>query len=450
MQWRQILAQPSSLEADYSPFKTVSYEAENAQPAACNESAEGCCESGCGCSDCSCFCLPAVGIPNISLPSLRLPCCTGTPWELREPCALKCRGIEWGGWVSAGFYNNAWGRTKDPGNGPLTMRSYADGMTLDQMWLYAEKVADNGGYGIDWGGHVDFIWGADGPDTQAFGDGGWDGDWFTSGDQNYGSAMPQLYGELAINDWNIKAGHFYTLLGYEVVPAPENFFYSHNYMMNFQPYTHMGALVSRKVLHDRVELTGGWVNGWDNGWLNPTDASMFLGSAALQLSDKTSLTYALTFGDTNQTLPNEFFVTGGQNTFLQSIVLQMEMTSRLTYVFESDFGTNNGDGSGTRSGAQRWYGIANYLFYQLNPCLSVGGRWEWFRFEAGQGQNYNSASMNISELTFGLNYKPRPNVTLRPEIRWDMSENDGVADFPFDNYTRSTQFSGGMDLIVTF
>jgi hypothetical protein len=59
----------------------------------------------------------------------------------------------------------------------------------------------------------------------------------------YGWAAPQSYIQLNKGDWDIKIGHFFTLVGYEVIPKTGNFFYSHSYtMFNSEPFTHTGAL----------------------------------------------------------------------------------------------------------------------------------------------------------------------------------------------------------------
>jgi hypothetical protein len=56
--------------------------------------------------------------------------------------------------------------------------------------------------------------------------------------------MPQAYVETNLpigKGLSVKVGHFYTLLGYEVVTAPDNFFYSHSYSMQYgEPFTHWG------------------------------------------------------------------------------------------------------------------------------------------------------------------------------------------------------------------
>ena len=79
----------------------------------------------------------------------------------------------------------------------------------------------------------------------------------------FGLAMPQIYGEVAYNNMSVKIGHFYTIMGYETVPANGNFFYSHAYTMQYaEPFTHTGALATYDF-SDRWTFYGGLVNGWE-------------------------------------------------------------------------------------------------------------------------------------------------------------------------------------------
>ena len=78
--------------------------------------------------------------------------------------------------------------------------------------------------------------------------------------------MPQIYGEVAYNDVKVKIGHFYTPIGYEVVQATGNFFYSHSYSHTFgEPFTHTGALAAWAP-NEKVTWYSGWVDGWDEGF----------------------------------------------------------------------------------------------------------------------------------------------------------------------------------------
>ena len=391
--------------------------------------------------------------PAMAIDWQKVKCCDATKCgedvgccDAQEYCCQKTVGIEVGGWMSSGIYSNQYGAKS---NGPLYMRDYGDGYTVDQMWIHAEKKADNGGSGLAFGGRVDFMWGADGPDTQCFGDGGWDGAWMTSKDDNYGSALPQLYAEMAYNDLNVKVGHFYTIIGYEVVPAPENFFYSHSYAMAFEPLTHMGVLADYKMT-DRLSVQSGWVNGWDNGWVNPSGASTFLGGVKYKLGNRASLAYATSFGDLQDRT-----VTAGQPNFkstgyIHSLVFQWQMNCRMKYVMQSNFLTTADEGTGALLRSRKGYGIDQYLFYTINNRWSAGTRVEWFRGEIGALAGPVETG-NAVAVTLGLHYKPTDRITFRPEIRWDCTSGDPIRQaLVFDNNTRSSQFSGGFDFIYSF
>jgi len=352
------------------------------------------------------------------------------PCKLPQPCFLKSRGFEIGGWLSAGLYTNARGA---PDNGPLGFNDLT-GFNMHQLWLYAERTADTGGYGTDWGFRVDYVFGVDGPDTQATGDGGWDFGWNSSRD--YGSAIPQLYFEFAVNDLKVKLGHFYTIIGYEVVQAPDNFFFSHAYTHFYgEPFSHTGFLAEYPV-NDRVTAYGGWTMGWDSGFEGLTDASTFLGGLSFTLSNRTSLAWALTAGD---------FGRGAGDIYMNSIVLRHRVTDRLTYVLQHDLGDNSNLGAGDNE----WYGINQYLLYDINPCWAAGLRFEWFRDDDGTRVVAGNAG-DYYALTAGLNWRPNANVTFRPEIRYDNFDGIVGGALPFNQGRDDEQFSGGFDVIVTY
>ena len=125
-----------------------------------------------------------------------------------DPCSIfgECGPYSAGGWVQMGYFNKA----------NTLFNSYQDNFQLQQAWLWAEKSLDTSG-GFDFGGRVDYMYGTDSQDTQAFGTDprGWDNGWDNGA--NYGFAMPQLYGEVGYGDLSVKVGHFYTIIGYEVV-----------------------------------------------------------------------------------------------------------------------------------------------------------------------------------------------------------------------------------------
>lgn len=408
------------------------------------------CASGCatGCGSCAACCGRGYGGlrgwlpgPNPCFGSL-LPCCNdGEPWKLFNPC---CDKWSFGGWFNGGVVTNTHGHWN---NGPVPFISTND-LLLNQLWAYAEREADNGGYGLDFGGRVDYVFGADGPDTQAFGDGGWDFGWNSAGEgtpfHTYGSAIPQLYASVAYNDLNVKVGRFFTIIGYEVVPAPDNFFYTHAYTMNYgEPFTHTGALGEYAYSNDTT-LYGGYVSGWDSGWENLNDANMVIGGITLDWWQDASLAYAFTAGDQGYNLGSL------GDLYMHSLVLTYELTNAWTYVLQSDLGlAENIAGVGDA----QWYGLNSYLFYAINDCWSFGVRSEWFRDEDGFRITGNPLDAgNWFDVTAGLNYKPNANVVIRPEVRvdWFDASNDAVAQRPFDGGVEDEQLSFGVDAIFLY
>lgn len=355
-------------------------------------------------------------------------------------------GISIGGWISAGYHNKAL---------PL-FNAHPDRFNVHQAWVYAEKVAD-GSNGFGLGGRIDYVYGVDAQDTQAFGidDDHWDNDWDNG---IYGHAIPQLYVEAAYGNASIKVGHFYTVLGWEVVGAPDNFFYSHAYTFNnSEPFTHTGTLTTITP-NDKLTLYGGYVLGWDSGFADNGDA--FLGGVSYGLGENINLTYATsigTFAEDNTGVLEEGY--------MHSIVADVTLTDKLQYVFQSDL-LDSEDAAGLA--VRDTFGINNYLIYNMNEKVSVGTRIEWWQVSLDSQGFYgdvanpaaiSSAASNLGDfdvaaLTLGMNYRVCSHFTLRPEIRWDWVDADlsqlNAADTTIleNNDDRQTTF--GFDAIVTF
>jgi hypothetical protein len=356
-------------------------------------------------------------------------CCLGEPWTL---FGENCRGIKMGGWISAGGYANAHGNAS---NGPIGMTNVGDGFTLNQLWGFIDKPVNTGGCGWDFGGRVDYVFGVDGPDTQAFGDTGWDNDWDTARD--YGSAIPQLYAEIGYNDWTVKIGHFYTPMGYEVVQATGNFFYSHAYTHHWgEPFTHSGALATYGGF-DNWTFYGGWTAGWDTGFEDGGDASTFLGGASYSMCDDVTVSYMLNAGD--------WGTVNGGDIYMHSIVMELALLENLTWIIQNDLGVQ----SDVPGRDRHWGGVNQYMIYEINDCWSLGGRIEWFNDRDGSrgigpaGSYYN--------LTGGVNWRPHANLVFRPEVRYDWFDGQAAAgNLPYNGGQDEDQFSGGFDVVFTF
>ena len=318
-----------------------------------------------------------------------------------------------GGWTQFGYHNrsNAIGNAGEfnvhPGN-----------FNLHQQWMYLGKVAD-GSNGLDWGGRVDLVYGVDGADTQAFGNPPGSFDFQNGWDHGiYSWAMPQLYGELAMGKLSAKVGHFFTPLGYEVVPGPQNFFYSHAYTMyNTEPFTHTGVLTTY-ALGDNTTLFNGWTLGWNTGFDQNFGGNSYLGGVSQKMGILT-LTYLMMAGNMG--------AVGGTASegYNHSIVANFALTDKLSYIILSDM-VELDQPAGEHRDA---YSFVNYLLYTLTDNVKVGGRLEWWK----------NNGISHYDATLGFNLSGVGKVVFRPEIRHNW--------VPGLNQDETTV---GMDAYVTY
>ncbi len=402
-------------------------------------------------------------------------------WASIDPNAtsfMQDLGLTIGGWLNVGITNNF---NNAPGNfnGPVTFGDRTGELQLNQLYMYLQRAVASQGDDWDVGGRFDFLFGTDAVFTQAYGapNGHWD---LNLWNQRFlGTAMPQAYLELYApfgNGINVKIGHFYTIIGYEVVTAPDNFFYSHAYTMQYgEPFTHTGALFSYNI-DDNFSGTLGTVTcsqfgGWDGGFDNGCNNWNFIGAGTWTADDKaTSFTASGTAGATSASNSNAWS--------MYSLVAKHDILDDLHFVLQHDHGFADNavvDAGGTVKNAT-WYGINSYLFYDMTETLSVGIRGEWFRDDDGfrvfspgrtlslvdpifvtDGQG-NVTGLNrpssYYEVTLGLNWKPLKWVMVRPNLRYDWADNanafnNGGADV---NYVgnRQSQLLFSTDVVITF
>jgi hypothetical protein len=224
----------------------------------------------------------------------RDPCGCGCddPWGLPQPRFLASRGIKLGGWLDVGISAVA----NDPAdrfNGVVTFDDRDGEAQMNQLWLYLNREVDTGGYGWGWGGRVDFVYGTDAFFTQCAD--GLEANWHQT-ERFYQAALPQFYVDVGYNDWTIRMGHFFTIIGYEVVQAPENFFYSHAYTHQYgEPFTHFGLLAMYKV-NDQWSLSGGFTRGWDNldDTIGKNSLGLLGGANWTSWNDRLELRFAIT------------------------------------------------------------------------------------------------------------------------------------------------------------
>lgn len=447
----------------------------------CSACGPNACDSACGVSSC--------GVP--------MGCDPGGIFDLgmrTDPCAPS----QWflSGWIQQGItINPKWPDKRF--NGPLRYNDRANEYQLNQLYITAGRSVNTNGCTWDLGGRVDVLYGTDYFFTSALGletethwgryeasdPTGADPKWNSSGSRRngeialYGLSLPQIYAELqAPLGLNVKVGHFYSPMGHESVMATQNFFYSHSYSMMYgEPTTLTGALFSQRILENWTgSLTGyfGLHRGWDK-WDTPIDKISYLAGAKWENPCRTtSLGFLLNTGhDTFSAVdPGK-----STNRFNYSLVFSHEIAPNLHYVLQHDLGINDEAAYEFVEGRAKaldgkWYSLSQYIYLHLSETLSFGCRAEYFKDEnhsrilRGQpvrtvlgGQQIQSISGDeYVELALGLNWKPLHFVTLRPEVRWDWVSGRSVTDNgdsftgPFNDNTKTNQFTIGLDLVVLF
>lgn len=315
----------------------------------------------------------------------------------------------------------------------------------------------------------------------------------------YGFALPQAYGEVylpILAGMTIKLGHFYSPLGYESVMSPYNFFYTHSYSMLYgEAKTLTGGLMSQK-LNDNWTALFGINRGWDTWDGYESDTSFLAGFKWANSSAPENVTSSLSFviqtGEqvyeaSRKIGSNDYNIKQG-DMFNYSLVYQQKLGANLQWVLQHDLGTiENGSASIDLQKALQgkdpiqykdsyWYSLTNYLFYQINETLTLGARFEWFKDEGHSrwlaypsytsfkdfsgNYVYNMQGDDFFNLSLGLNWKPTPWITIRPEVRYDWADYDvnyyngqgqiQSVGHAYKSGTKSEMVTVGSDFIVRF
>jgi hypothetical protein len=383
--------------------------------------------------------------------------------------------VMFSGWVEGGTNINP----SDPkGNinfGQL-MTERDNTFRMNQLAVMAEKDLDPAATGMDWGFKVEGLYGTDARITHTFGL----LDRATKAMYQWDLVEANLQAHLPVfvtGGLDLKAGIYSTPIGYEVINAPGNFFYTHSYIFNYGiPLKHTGVLGTLHV-NSMIDLWAGVdtgvnaglpLRGMDN---NSSAAGLFGFGLNNPIPNLTILAlahygpenaYIKGLNTANATVPQTGNLAPDRNKYsrqIYDIVTTYKLNDSLTLANElnvikddlSPFLTPNHSGA-TAEGAA-FYGI-----YKFNDQLSFGARAEIFRDDqgffvttpsgaldfvsGGRGfvsypggspsqtprpvSNWSVGKATYGALTLGANYTPplpalplNAGLTIRPEIRWD-------------------------------
>lgn len=365
---------------------------------------------------------------------------------------------------------------------------------LNQTSLILQRPIDSNAKGIDYGFKLQLLYGSDARYTHFLGECD-----YCIGNINqfdvveaWGAAHLPFLTEGGID---VKAGQFVTLLGSEVINAPDNTFYSHSYIFNFGiPLKDTGVQAVAHV-NPTVDIYASAITGVNTsvGWASPAygdpgdnnSAPGFEGGIGLNklFGGAVTVLAATNIAPGNPNTPLGIAACAGCNPnntwrYLNDVVVTWTATDKLTLTGEGNYAH---DDAPTIPGGPSAYGFAGYASYQLLDWLKVNGRAEVFRdngnfFVAGfpgtqdfvsfeHGYTNGAIAMpaggstTYSEFTAGLTITPvlpkdtpyLKTVIFRPEVRYDAALN-GTTPYGTQggNFTKSNQTTIGGDIILKF
>jgi hypothetical protein len=385
-----------------------------------------------------------------------------SPWKLR-------------GWIENSFtYNaNGFGNGLNFGVAPNTKANQWMG---NQYYFIAEKPLKQDDT-VNFGFRMDNMFGNDWQFTYMQG-------LFNGAFRNgsfAGYDMPQLFGEMHLpiltpGGLDIKGGRWYTITGYESVPAadrtllsvPDSFTYG-------QPFTHVGVLTTLHVT-EKINLFNGSINGWDR-WIDQRYLWGYIGGFNwASPDDKNKLSFATVWG------PNQFpsFLPANQPIYPTgyinvpsvaglnnpgyhrndrtafTIVGSHKWTEKLTQFMGTGGAVERsipGLGATVIDGVPQsakpkddtWYGYVNMFGYAFNDKLTGVWRSEVF-WDTNGARTGLLVGDRYYEMTLALRYKPKNWLLIRPEARYDWSQFHRA----YSNDTRKSQFTLGIDVLLLF
>jgi len=338
----------------------------------------------------------------------------------------------------------------------------------NQYYLIVEKAL-KGEDEVNFGCRLDTLFGNDWLFTHDFG--------LFNGAFKYrgfaGVDFPQIYGEVHLpvlfkGGIDIRGGRFYSPAGFESVQAVKRPLLSVPYLLNYTPFTFIGALATFH-LSDRLTFMSGAVNGADR-WIDSNYHYSYLGGLSwISESGKTTFNSTLLVGPnqlpffpstnlnqvdtlpvgvtTSPSLQNRRNPYYNRSTLVYlSNVLVHNWSDRLTEAGEVAYVTE-GNVLGLNAGnvpiQADYYGFAHHFLYRFHDQLTGVFRAEIFRDNNGLATGRADTYL---EFTLGAILKPKPWLWVRPEIRYDAAQ----FTHPYDDGTRHGQLTLAFDVIVRF
>ena len=359
---------------------------------------------------------------------------------LKKP--LDSIGLLTYGWVESGFMGRLTG-----GYHPLPLRVFdgikPNNLLLNQMKLTIERPIDPTKT-FDLGGRVDFLYGSDARSMHSLGL----TDTVCGPNETNEVDLEQLYIQVFVGKGNkegegldVTFGKLTSPLGYEATDAPCAPLYSRGLLFNSGPFALTG-IKANYTFGPQASAYVAVVRGWDV-FNDNNDAWSYAVGGTLNTKEQV--------GDAPRASLLVNVITGPEqkdnvrdHRTLTDMTVIYRWNEKLSEALNFDYSTEQ-HGAGPK--ASHGYGLAHYLQYAFADNVLGTWRAEWFRDADGV---VTGVQGNLYEMTWGVSVTPLPkhpilkNLIVRPEIRWDWTDAEGV----FGG--RNDQLTAGFDVIFKF
>lgn len=230
--------------------------------------------------------------------------------------------------------------------------------------------------------------------------------------------------------------------------------YSHSYIFYYGgPFTHTGIQTNLKIngewsVENRLVMGDDIVQAYG---AQPTyvGALSWTEPGAGQNTALFSVVAGSGRFDYNHPYHTALISAPGQNNLnLVDLVWTHNFNPVLKYTLDANFGYETNVQAALTSGSTNntaiWYGAANYLSYVMSPRLTANLRYELFDDEEGLRTGFIGL---YQEATAGVTFKPRYDIWIRPEVRYDYNGDSRPYNTNHDN-PHHDQLSAACDLIL--